>query len=249
MNVMNVQVAIVFELDTQIVFTLGERLKQAQRSYNARLQLLNVPPEAPPEAPRLLFLTPAFNVNIGLNRMDMFIFVPDQVKSNIDACLDYCYKTTVVFVQMLFRETLQYSWCGVITTLNYPDKDNLRPSLKAVEKVLPYITKIDTHGRDIASFNFQIGFQEPPYFKNITLHGYDQIKIQVAVDGTPKIQQIKPEDSDIEESGISILVDINNIPQKPKGVFIDDFSDVVEKNKGSAKSILAELNLGGIIDA
>jgi hypothetical protein len=249
MDVLNVQVAIVFELDTQIVFTLGERLKQAQKSYSATLQLLNVPPQAPPEAPRLLFLAPAFNANIGLNRMDMMIFIPDQVKSNIDSCLDYCYKTTTVFAHLLLNEALKYQWCGVITTLNYPAKDGVRPSIKTIERILPYITKIDSHGRDIASFNFQIGFKEPPYFKNITLHGYDLVNMQFPVGENSMLQQIKPEEADIEESGISILVDINNIPQKRKGLFIDDFSGVIEKNKSSAKSILAELNLGGIIDA
>jgi hypothetical protein len=249
MNVMNVQVAIIFELDNQIVFTLGERLKQAQRSYNAQLQLLNVPSGALPEAPRLLFLAPTFSVHIGLNRMDIFISIPDQVKFSIDSCLDYCYTTSLVFAELLFRDVLKYDWCGVITTLNYPDKDKLQPFLKTVEKIMPYIIKIDSKGRDIASFNLQIGFKEPPFFKNITLNGYEQIQIQIPVDGNIMPQQIKMNEAAVEESGISILVDINNSPQEPKGSFADDFSRVIQKNKDSSKSILDELNLGGILDA
>ena len=153
MTVENVQVAIIFDLDNHIVFTLGERLKQAQKDYNANLQLLNVPAGAPPEAPRLLFSTPTFNLNIGLNRMDIFIFIPDHVKSNVDTCLNYCYITTIGLAKIFLRDAIKYHWCGVITSLNYPDKDKIRPSLKVVEKLLPYITKIDTKGRELATLN------------------------------------------------------------------------------------------------
>jgi hypothetical protein len=248
MNVMSVQAAIIFELDNQIVFTLGEWLKQAQKSYNAQLQLLNVPSGAPPEAPRLLFSAPTFSAHIGLNRMDIFISIPDQVKSSIDSCLDYCYKTSIVFAQLLFSDALKYDWCGIITTLNYPNRDKPQPSLKNVEKIMPYITKIDSKGRDIASFNLHIGFKEPPFFKNITLNGYEQIQIQIPADGNAMLRQININEAAVEESGVSILVDINNIPQDPKGAFEDDFSHVIQKNKDSSKSILDELNLGGILD-
>jgi hypothetical protein len=245
MTVENVQVAIIFDLDNQIVFTLGERLKQAQKDYNANLQLLNVPAGALPEAPRLLFLTPTFNLYIGLNRMDVFISIPDHIKSNIDVCLDYCYNITIGLAEILLRDTIKYNWCGVITTLNYPDKDKIRPSLKVVEKLLPYITKIDTKGRKLATLNLQIGFKEPPFFKNITFSGYDQFQIQFPT----KPQQIRMEDTDVIESGVSILVDINNIPQEQKGTFEGDFSSIVEKSKDSSKSILGELNLGGVLNA
>ena len=57
------------------------------------------------------------------------------------------------------------------------------------------------------------------------------------------------EDTDVIESGVSILVDINNIPQEQKGTFENDFSSIVEKSKDSSKSILGELNLGGILNA
>jgi hypothetical protein len=249
MTVENVQVAIIFNLDNQIVFTLGEKLKQAQKGYNANLQLLNVPAGALPEAPRRLFLTPTFNLYIGLNRMDVFISIPDHIKSNIDACLDYCYNTTIGLAEILLRGAIKYNWCGVITTLNYPDKDKIRPSLKVVEKLLPYITKIDTKGRELATLNLQIGFKEPPFFKNITFSGYDRFQIQFLANQNTIPQQIKMEDTDVIESGVSVLVDINNIPQEQKGTFEGDFSSVVEKSKDSSKSILGELNLGGVLNA
>jgi hypothetical protein len=249
MYVIHIQAAIIFDLDDQIVLSLGEKLQQAQRSYNATIQFLNVPTGAPPEAPRLLFLTPTFNVNIGLNRIDVFISIPDHIKSNIDSCLNYCFNTTIDLSKALFGNVISYNWCGIITTINFPDKNKGQPSLKIVEKLLPYITKIDTKGRELASLNFQIGFKEPPYFKTITLAGYDHVQIQVPVSQHEMPQRLEMNKAMITESGISILVDINNIPQEPKGSFEEDFSNVIEKNKLSSKSILDEFNIGEVINA
>jgi hypothetical protein len=248
MYVISTQVAIIFDLDNQIVLSLGEKLKQAQKSYNANIQFLNVPTGAPPEAPRLLFLTPTFNLNIGLNRIDIFISIPDHIKSNIDLCLNYCFNTTIGLSRMLFNNVIRYNWCGIITTINFPDKNKLQPSLKVIEKLLPYIIKIDPKDRELASLNFQIGFKEPPYFKNITLNGYDQFQIQFPMNQKEVSHQMEMNDEMITESGISILVDINNIPQYPKGSFEKDFQNIIEKNKISSQSILEDLNIGGIIN-
>jgi hypothetical protein len=237
-----------FDLDNQIVLTLGERLKQAQKDYNANIQFLNIPAEAPPEAPRLLFLTQNFKVNIGLNRIDIFISVPNHIKINIDSCLDYCFNTTVGLSRILFEDSIKYNWCGIITAMNFPDKDRLQPSLKVVEKILPHITKIDVKDCDIASLNFQIGFKEPPYFKNISLAGYDIFQMQFAQNNKP-CAQTRMEDATISESGISIMVDINNIPQEFPKMFEEDFFNVIEKNKTVSKSVLDDLNIREVIYA
>jgi hypothetical protein len=244
MNVSSIQAAITFDLDVQIVFTLGERLKQAQNDYKATLQLLNVPEGVPPEAPRIMLSASNFRVHIGFNRADIFISVPDHINSNIDSCLDYCYSTTIGLYKMLLNSVTKYSWCGVITTLNYPCKNKTQPSIKALENLVPCITKIDVKGRELASLNFQIGFKEPPYFKHISLDGYEVSQVQFPF---PAIQGISPQEK-IEESGISIFLDINNILQEPKGSFEDDFSGIIEKNKNSSKSVIDELNLRGVID-
>jgi hypothetical protein len=246
MYVTNIQVAITFDLDNQIILTLGERLKQAQKNYNAEIQILNIPSAAPPEAPRLLFLAQSLKVNIGLNRIDIFISIPNHIKTNIDACLSYCFNATIGLSKILLNDAIKYNWCGIITGMNFPDKNRLQPSLKVVERILPYISRVDTKNHELASLNFQIGFKEPPYFKNITLTGYDIFKLQ-----SPRNNEVYPQlnmtDMEIAESGISILVDINNIPQNQKKMFEDDLFNIIEKNKSTSKSVLDDLNISEVM--
>jgi hypothetical protein len=247
MYINNVQVAIIFTQDNEIVLTLGERLKRLKSDYNANFQQLNVPAGAPPEAPRLLLLSSNFNLNIALNRMDMFINIPDQINTDMDACLDYCYKTVDDLAEILISNNLIYNWCGIIISLNYPEK-NITRSSNVVGKLLPNILKIDTRGREIASFNFQVGYKEMPFFKNITLSGYNRYHIDFPAGLKNQNYQVKVSDTMIDESGISILLDINNMPQKPKYDFKKDFKEIIEKSKESSKTILDELNLKGIIN-
>jgi hypothetical protein len=134
MYLINIQVALVFKTDDQIIFTLGERLKEAKNKYTATLQLLNVPNGAPPEAPRLLFMTQTFNLNISLNRVDIFITPPDQIKSNINACLNYVLTTINSLYDLLLKNFVKYDWCGIILNLSYPEKT--QPSIKAYVSLL-----------------------------------------------------------------------------------------------------------------
>nr|AGS51653.1 hypothetical protein [uncultured bacterium contig00026] len=246
MYLLNIQVALIFELDEQIIFTLGERLKEAQKKYIANLQLLNVPNGVPPEAPRLLFMASNFNLNISLNRVDIFITPPDQIKTNINACLNYALTTINSLYNLLLKNVVKYNWCGIILNLNYPEK--IQPSIKAMVKIAPYILKTDSKGREMASLNLQIGFKEPPYFKNITIFGYDQYQLAIP---TPNVQNPNQDiqNTPIEESGITILLDINNKPQSDKNSFENDFSNLIKKIEISYMSLLDELNLEGVINA
>lgn len=245
MYLSNVQVALVFDLDDKIIFTLGERLKEAQKKYAANLQLLNVPNGAPNEAPRLLFMTQSFNVNISLNRADIFINVPEHIKTNISECLNYSYTVVNNIYALLFMNFVKYNWCGIILNLCFPS--GKQPSLKALEKIAPYVIKINSNGREMASFNLQIGFKEPPYFKNITINGYEQFQLKIPTPQEQIYQQIIFNDAEVVEAGISIILDVNNIPQINKNSFENDFNDIIKKIESSYLSLFDELNITGSI--
>jgi hypothetical protein len=181
--------------------------------------------------------------------LDVFISIPNQINSSIDSCSNYCFNTVTGLSKTLFKDAIKYDWCGIITAINFPDKSGLQPSLKVVEKLMPYITKIDAKGRELASLNFQIGFKESSYFKNITLSGYDCLQVRFPPNKKEISDRIEIDDTEISESGISILVDINNIPQNPKNSLEIDFSNVMEKNKSASISILDELNINEVINA
>ena len=245
MYLSNIQVALIFDLDDKIIFTLGERLKDAQVKYGANMQILNVPNGAPHEAPRLLFMTQTFNLNISLNRADIYINIPEQIKSNMKACLNYSHNVVNNLYALLFMNLVNYDWCGIVLNLSFPSEE--KTSLKAVEKIAPHIIKIDSNGREMASFNMQIGFKEPPYYKNITINGYDQFKLIFPSLQEPNNKQINFNEAEIEEAGISIILDINNIPQDNKKTFENDIADIFVKIENSYISLLDELNITGRI--
>jgi len=116
-----VQVAVGYNLDNEIVFTLGNQLKHLQNDFKARLQMLCTPKGAPPEAPRILILTNSFVINIGLNRIDIIMNIPKHINTQFDQILNFCYNTIEGISDYLIDDYVTYKWTGIIANVRYPD--------------------------------------------------------------------------------------------------------------------------------
>ena len=245
MKVSFFQTAVVFKQNNDIVFTVGERLKALQQEYNANLQLLNIPQAAPPEAPRVLLISPVFSINIALNRLDIMLNIPDQIKKNQDSAFGLLSGIVEKVNKMLINDYCHYEWCGVIANLEFPNQSSQKPSVKIIEGIFGDLVSINRKNRELASFSLQYGFKEHGFFKNTTISGYDlyNLKLHPAVSQ----QEINLDKEQIFESGVSINIDINNRPSAEKGTFLHDFQQITEELKISIGEALYECNLAGRI--
>lgn len=247
MKVERIQIVLEYKLDNLIVMTLGPRIKTFQEEFKVRIQELNIPQGSPPNAPRIMLSREDYIVNIGLNRADLFLTIPSQINNDFNQLLAYSYDLVEKLYTLLFEDAVEYEWVGVVTNILIPNTDiKKRKAVKILEPVFDDLININRKGRKLASFNLQYGFEENDFYKNYTINGYESININVPpipVNGKTQQIQLKVTDDNIDESGISINIDINNRNSKVKHGFMNDYSRVMDELKGSKTSFTDETSI------
>jgi hypothetical protein len=245
MRIATFQVAIIFKQDNEIIFTIGDKLKLLQSDLKANLQLLNIPQGAPPEAPRVILTSPLLSINVGLNRLDMIINVPTQIKSNKDSSFKLLREQIERVYNSIVRDNLEYDWCGIILNLEFPSTNDTKPSLKILDGLFNELVKVEKESKELATFSLQYGFKESGLYRNVTISGFDTYDIPVA--GIGINQTIDLTRMPVRESGITINIDINNKPTEPRLNFFQDIDIIQKAIYNSIEKVLYESNLLGRI--
>lgn len=243
MKIATFQVAIIFKQDNEIVFTLGDRLKALQADLKANLQLLNVPQGAPPEAPRIILSSQLLSINIGLNRLDLIVNVPTQIKNSRDSAFNLLKDLVERISNSLVNGVLKYDWCGIISNLEFPSHNDIKPSLKIIEGFFNDLVTIERDAKELAAFSLQYGFKENGFYRNVTISGYDTYDIPVAGIGTNKFIDLSK--LPVKESGITINLDINNRPTDSRMDLLADLNLIQKEIMNSIDKVLYESNLLG----
>lgn len=246
MRIATFQVVLVFKQDDEIIFSIGDKLKALQAELKAKLQLLNIPQGAPPEAPRVILYSPLVSINIGLNRLDIVVNVPTQIQNNRDSSFGLLGELIDQIHNALIKDTLVYDWCGLILNTEFPSKKDVKPSLKIIESLFADLVKIDHSPNDLAAFQLQYGFKENGFYRNVTISGYDTYDIQIPENMLN--QAIDLSKVTVRESGITIVLDINNKPTEPRVDFLNDIKLVQNEVIKSIDKVLYESNLIGRIE-
>lgn len=248
MRVRRVNVVFEFNIDRDIILSIGTKIKSIQKNFNAKIQMLNVPTAVPPDAPRLIIVIENFVINVSLNRFEYAVEIPPHINSNINSSLNYVSAKIENIYKYLVVDNDSYNWSGVVATLEFPSKDKNK-SIDLMVPIFDRIIGIDRRGHDLASFQLQFGFHEEGIFRNFTLSGYETFNLQLVNPNNSDIVLFENKlDSEIIESGISVIVDINNRPQKNHNDAFSEFEKILSDLQSAVKDIPNILNLGGIVN-
>jgi hypothetical protein len=244
MRIAQVQVAVIFTLDNDIVLTIGSSLKNIQERYKGNIQILNNIPEfSPPNAPRVVFSCPGFIINVSLLRFDIMITPPQHISSDAGKVFNYIQSFISNINEILIKKNVKYEWTGFVFTIENPKSGNVKQSsLEYFGPIFDKLINIKRNEKKLASFSFQYGFVETSFFVNYSINGYEKLNIAFPnVIQTPQsLSSMTPE---IIESGIAVTLDINNRPQQLKKSFMVDFTSILDQSMSYYKTLLEDTGL------
>ncbi|MDR0506689.1 MAG: hypothetical protein LBH32_07720 [Dysgonamonadaceae bacterium] len=244
MRIAQAQVAVIFSQDNDIILTLGSSLKKMQEQYQGNVQVLNNIPEfVPPDVPRMVFNCANFVVNVALMRIDIMINPPHHICSDATKVFEYLDSLISSLNDLLIKRNVQYEWTGLVLTFEFPkdEKRNIR-SLEYFGPIFDKLINIKRHNKRMASFSFQYGFDESPFFVNYSINGYEKFNVTF-----PNIfhtaQTLPAVAQEITEAGIAITLDVNNRLQEQKVTFKEDFTSISSKVMSLYKTLLNDTGL------
>jgi hypothetical protein len=242
------EVVLVFELDETIVLSLGPSLKTLQRKLGGKLITINAPEDAPPPLPRIILKLSDSVLKLAIDRISISINPPSHVQSNINKSSKFALQRTISMVKELLATIPQYKWCGIITGLEFPSKqDSYRSGIEATTPVSDKLINIDRSDKELASFQLQYGIKENSYFATYTIMGYESRDIKLIPKNKKGSVTIGADDYQLTECGIRIMLDINNRPGGATEDPINDIENILNKTNELSNSIPTDLNLEGIL--
>jgi hypothetical protein len=247
-NIGQIQIGSEFELIEDIAISIGASLKSIISKYGGRLQLLNVPAGAPPDAPRIIATTQNFMLNFAPVRYDVHISVPTQIRSSYSKVMDYTIELFTKLGGELARLGLSYAWIGLIINLEYPGVIAGTPGIALSEPVFDRLLTIKRGSRKLAAFQAQFGFEEGEFNKIFTVSAYDSMRVKIDAPKMPtKFIRVDKETANIVESGLNVAIDVNNKPSKERIGLVHDFRSVAQASRDLYSRLPDLLNLKGII--
>ncbi|NQT60789.1 MAG: hypothetical protein HQ557_17605 [Bacteroidetes bacterium] len=237
-TVKSLQIAVTFERDKEIQYTLGSMLSKASKEGLFKISDLPNPQAPLPNIPRIAVTSKEFVMNISQERFDFFLTIPNHISHEPIKVISYA-KTATKILCNFFMPHVNYLWCGVIFDLNYPYKVLTNHLNELFDKTL----SINRKDKDIASFQLNYGYKENGNFINFIITEYrsfDFIKKLV-----PN-EIIKLEDANLVEMGLDIKFDINNKPSIPHYAFEKDLEAILSSLIPLISKVYRDNNLEGI---
>jgi hypothetical protein len=240
MRIARVDIVVTFEKDEEIVLSAGAALKRICADNQGKIIPVNAPAESPPEIPRALVRLPDDVVlNVGLNRFQVSAKPPSHVENGLEASLRFASNRGVEMLQQLLATTKPYGWAGVVAQVQYPDSRT--PIVSATEAVTPLfdrLLRVGRRGRPLASFQVQYGLHDDWLIRTYSLSGYETRRLVVSAAGTPRVSELP-----IEESGITLTLDVNNRNHVGQTDPAEDIRTLVSAMRDDAGRIPRELGL------
>ena len=242
MKIEKYQVVTSFNPNPEIVFSkvfpiLKERL-------NGRLVNLNIPDNTPPETPRIVISSKDKILNVGLNRFDIHIQLPLEIRNESKTCLEYLHLTLDPILKTLIKELkITYTWSGLIANLKLPIEGK-SPSSNLIKPLFERLLSIQVGNKKLSSFNLQFGLNESNNNRLYTVNAYESKNIQIPPLVAGQSLLLNMDDVPISESGLQIVLDINTRPNINKnGSALGDIKTLIKLHENYYDSILEDLNL------
>ena len=242
MRVSRAQTVVGFARDDEILLTAGKYLQKLSSELGVSIPKITVPPAAPPEAPRVIVPGSTILMQLGLNRAEFFTQPPDHVASDFDSATDFVLQAANRFLLDLMT-VVGYEWVGVVSTINFPT-NTAATLMAAAISVSDKLVNVPRKGRELSHFNLQIGFKEDPFYVTYSTRGYE---IRTGAVPGPAPWSIDVSKVPVSETGIEILLDVNNKPQQAKQGLKADLLGIINQQKTRFRTLKQDLGLEGIL--
>lgn len=190
--------------------------------FNVQSQQTNVPDDFDPAAPRLIFQAAHKQFLLSKNSSQLVLGFEGSDKTiaaQIDIIVDN--------VRKLLKKLSSFANCtgevGFILNFNFPSSESRLAMCEAVyEKFLKFPKK-----HDVASTSVKIGFQTPDLlFLNLEVDVYEMRKGLLSANNL-NVHNIDVSTLELQETGYSFKVDINNKPKVGSQLHIFEESEKV----------------------
>jgi hypothetical protein len=246
MRVANFQVAVAFEIEPELILSLGPSIRALATRTQGRIHDAGVgDPDFPPDVPRIVIQTKQFLVNISLNRFDIHATPPRHLQENHSAAVQFAQTVAGDVLGELLKVPVSYAWSGIVAHLKYPSEKPLASAPMAVAPIFHQLINIPHSGKPLSSFEVRFGYQEDDLFRSIKLGGYatQNIRFKSVAEGEQTAAGFGVEGADIVETGVQVFLDVNNKPSAGKKTPIDDLKRLFEVCEKSILTLPEELNL------
>lgn len=176
---------------------------------NGQSQQTNVPDQADPNQPRILFQSEKKSIAISqlacqlkMNFQSSDIPLTDQLSIARKNVIEFWKKS------LEFKVGSEYGMHGIIFDINFPSKDSTETINKFLYDQFIKTTPIG----DVAAIQLTLGYKVENYFINLTVSTYETRKLifQAPFSSEPVDIAKLP----VSEAGVSIRIDINNRPEQ-----------------------------------
>ena|SRR5579872_163099 len=245
MRVQSVQFVTSFEVDKQIIFSAGQALQDINKRLGGRLMNLNVPSGAPDDMPRAVVQSSNTFVGVALNRFDVGLSNPDTNETkDFDSFLKETYSRAELILKPLLKTYPKYSFVGAVVVLNFPMATDGSDGISMIAPLFEKIVAIKRGERKLSSFQLVYGFSDEIFNRNITIQSYETRTLELSVDAlNPKPINLDVKTLPIKESGVQVMIDINNLNDKNKKYPLEDLQKIVSDQVETYKKVLKETGL------
>ncbi len=248
MRFSRIQIASAFELNKQILLDSGQGILRLQKKLNGKFLQLNVPDFAPPDTPRAIIRGADTLINIAHNRIDIICSPPKHVEAELSSSINFAYQRAIQAIDTLSSETTKYEWSGMVLAIDYPSSSGEKNPLLNVTPVFDKIIGVQRAGRPLCSFQLQFGFVENGLNKNYTIAGYQTREVHLP-QPPPMMKRfiLDLTDTPVKESGVQLVLDVNNKPTQEKIGPKADLDAIIEALNAMHLNSINDLNLTGIL--
>ena len=237
-----------FEKDETILLTAGREIKRLQTELESAVIQLNVPGGAPPELPRIVIQAKGFVLNICQNRFQFLLSPPDHISGSYAETREYLSEIVRPRLKSLFLCGVDYLWSGLIQTVNFPaDLEQAPTAMDAVTPAIRQLVRLDWPAETLASFSLKVGRSNEGFYHTFQVSGYATRLLEIEVSPGQNTIEVGPDQGSLEETGIQVVVDVNNRPSSGTGDPLGDFDGVGAEHMKTFEEMPRVLGLTEII--
>lgn len=246
----SILVVAAFKPEAQASLKLGSVVAEVAQANGAQVNQLGVPSQAPPHFPRVMIGMQNSMLQVAEDRVQLSVTLPDHIAESLDEVLALTHREIErVLKPALDQPWMTEAWAGVVLNLSFPAHG--LSMTQAATQAASSLVNLEWSKDHLETFQLQIGKKVDGYFRTVTISGYEKrdisIELEVSEKSGSKRIEVTEENSKVTESGIGVVLDINNRASSPRPLNSVGLFDVLKVAREAVGQLPIDLNLGEVL--